>query len=342
MNIQSDLFQSELRDIARLPLPYADFANKTVAVTGAGGLIGRYMLYALDAINRAHHLNLRLIALCRNPERTMRRLSGIENLTYMQYDARLPLNADLTADYILHAASNAHPIAFSGDPVGTMQANVLGTMNLLEAARRCNARFLMCSTGEIYGENPAIDAFSETDFGMVNPMNPRSCYPEGKRAAETLCACYAAQYGVHAMAARITYTYGPTITDESSRADAQFLRRAMAGEDIVLKSSGSQVRSYCYAADTIAALITLLLTGELGQAYNVANPDCSVSIREYAETLARIAGVRVIFELPPDQERAGYSKVNRAVLNAEKLMRLGWKPKYDLAAGLAHTIEICK
>lgn len=173
MNIQSDLFQAELRDIAQLPLPYASFANKTVAVTGAGGLIGRYMLYALDAINRAHHLNLRLIALCRNPERTARRLSGIENLTYMQYDARLPLNTDLTADYILHAASNAHPIAFSGDPVGTMQANVLGTMNLLEAARRCNARFLMCSTGEIYGENPAIDAFSETDFGMVNPMNPR-------------------------------------------------------------------------------------------------------------------------------------------------------------------------
>lgn len=342
MNIQSDLFQSELRAIARLPLPYADLTDKTIAVTGAGGLIGRYMLYALDAINRAHHLNLRLIALCRDPKRTAPRLAGIDHLTYLKYDARLPLDAPLEADYILHAASNAHPIAFSGDPVGTMQANVLGTMNLLEAARRCNARFLLCSTGEIYGENPDVEAFSETDFGMVNPMNPRSCYPEGKRAAETLCACYAAQYGVHAMAARITYTYGPTITDTNSRADAQFLRRALAGESIVLKSSGSQVRSYCYAADTVSALITLLLKGEAGQAYNVANPACSVCIRDYAETLARIAGVAVAFDLPPEQEKNGYSRVNRAVLNADKLMALGWQPRYDLATGLAHTIEICK
>ncbi len=342
MNIHSDLFRSELREIARLSLPYADLAGKTVAITGAGGLIGRYMMYALDEISRAHDLKLRLIALCRNPDRTQALLSEIENLSFAEYDARLPIRQEFRADYILHAASNAHPIAFSGDPVGTMQANVLGTMYLLEAARSSGARFLMCSTGEIYGENPDVDAFSENDFGMVDPMNPRSCYPEGKRAAETMCACYAAQYSVHAMAARITYTYGPTITDDSSRADAQFLRRALAGEDIVLKSSGAQVRSYCYAADTIAALIAILLKGEACQSYNIANPACSVSIREYAETMAHIAGVRVVFDLPPEQEKIGYSKVNRAVLNADKLIRLGWQPMYDLETGLAHTIEICK
>lgn len=342
MNVNSDLFRDELREIAELPLPWDNLAGRCVAVTGAGGLIGRYLMYALDEVSRRRDLNLRLTALCRNPERAAAQLAGTRRLALVPYDARLPLQHEFEADYILHAASNAHPTAFSTDPVGTMQANVLGTMRLLEAARRTGARFLLCSTGEIYGENPDVDAFSETDFGSVNPMQPRSCYPEGKRAAETMCACYAAQYGVHAMAARITYTYGPTITDENSRADAQFLRRALAGEDIVLKSSGSQVRSYCYAADTVAALITILLKGEACQAYNIANPDCAVSIREYAEAMARIAGVRIAFDLPPEQERRGYSKVTRAVLNADKLLALGWRPRYDLETGLAHTIAICR
>ena len=342
MNIHHPLLAEEFAKIAALDLPYDDLAGKAVAVTGATGLVGSYLLRALDAVNRAHGLKLRLIALCRKPERAKERLSGMENLTILPYDACAPLDGSWQADYIVHAASNAHPLAFSNDPVGTMQANLLGTMQLLEHVRATGGRLLFLSTGEIYGENPELASFDEHSFGSIDPMRFRACYPESKRAAETLCASYAQQYGVDALVARLTYTYGPTITKESSRADAQFLRCALEGRDIVLKSPGTQIRSYCYAADTVSALITLLLKGATGEAYNVANPTCSPSIREYAGTLAGLAGVQLMFDLPPESERAGYSAVTRAVLNPEKLMNLGWRAAYDLREGLSHTLEISR
>lgn len=340
MNIHHPLLAEEFAKIAALDLPYDDLAGKAVAVTGATGLVGSYLLRALDAVNRAHGLKLRLIALCRKPEAAKDRLSGMENLSILSYDACAPLNANFRADFTVHAASNAHPLAFSSDPVGTMQANLLGTMQLLEHVRATGGRLLFLSTGEIYGENPELASFDEHSFGSIDPMRFRSCYPESKRAAETLCASYAQQYGVDALVARLTYTYGPTITKESSRADAQFLRCALEGRDIVLKSPGTQIRSYCYAADTVSALITLLLKGATGEAYNVANPTCSPSIREYAGTLAGLAGVQLMFDLPPESERAGYSAVTRAVLNPEKLMNLGWHAAYDLREGLMHTLAI--
>ena len=240
MNERHPLLAEELDRIAALNLPYERLDGKTVAVTGAGGLVGNYLMRALDAVRRAHGLNLTLIALCRSPERSRAQLRGVDALTCIEYDATRPLTADFRADYVLHAAANAHPLAFSSDPVGTMQGNILGTMNLLEHMRETGGRFILFSTGEIYGERPDLPGgFDETSFGSVDPMNPRACYPESKRAAETLCAAYARQYGVDALAARLTYTYGASITDQNSRADAQFLRRALAGEDIVLKSVGA-------------------------------------------------------------------------------------------------------
>ena len=317
----------ETAAIAALPLPWEKLRGKTIAVTGATGLIGGSFLRILSGLG----LGLRLIGLCRSPEKL--RIPGVEAV---QYDARAGL-PDFEADFILHAASNAHPLAFSADPVGTMQANLLGTMRLLEKIRG-GGRLLLCSTGEIYGEAPALDAFSETSFGAVDPMRARACYPESKRAAETLCAAYHAQYGCDALVARLCYVYGPDITPENSRADAQFLRKARAREDIVLKSPGSQLRSYCYVADAVSALLTILLKGEAGQAYNVANPASVCSIREYAQTLADLAGVSLRFELPPEAEKQGYSTVSRAVLDPAKLMQLGWEGRYDLREGLWRTL----
>lgn len=342
MNPQHPLFLEEMEAIARLPLPFEQLRGKTIAVTGATGLIGSSFLRALNAASHAHRLNLRLIALCRNPERAKSILADIPQIEYRQYDACASTDDDFRADYILHAASNAYPMAFSADPVGTMQTNILGTMKLLEHIRRHGGRLVFCSTGEIYGEDPDIEAFEETSFGAVDPMRARACYPEGKRAAETLCAAYAAQYGTDALAARLCYVFGPAITKENSRADAQFLRKALAGEDIVMKSPGRQIRSYCYAADAAAALITLMLKGEKGQAYNIANPAGISSIRNYARTLAELAGVQLKFELPPEVEKQGYSTVSRAVLNPGKLMKLGWQPQYDLRTGLSHTLEISR
>ena len=313
----------------------------TVLITGITGMIGACLADALTLLNDRQNLDMTVYGLSRNPGRMAGRFPGV---ILRAADLSDP-SADLPeADFIVHAASNTHPAAFSADPVGTMLGNLTGTHALLERLRvRGRGRLLFVSTGEIYGENPAVtEGFSETDFGRIDPMNPRSCYPESKRASETLCACYVRQYGVDALAARLSYVYGPTINESDSRASAQFLRRAVAGEDIVLKSEGAQVRSYTYVADAISGLLTLLLRGATGEAYNVADRGGTVSIREYAEALARLAGVQVRFELPSEQERRGYSVFTRAVQKPDKLEALGWRPGVDFETGLSHTLTACR
>ena len=344
MNPLHPLYQQDLAAVcSRLPDAGA-LQNAAVMVTGATGMIGACLTDLLVCLNRARNLNRRVIAPCRSAARARARFSYAPEVEILVHDVLSPADKLPRADFIVHAASNAHPTAFSADPVGTMLANINGTLHLLNHLRATGGhRFLFISTGEIYGENPAVtDGFSEDDFGKIDSMNPRACYPESKRAAETLCASYVRQYGADAVAARLCYVYGPTLSPANSRADAQFLRKALAGEDIVLKSAGSQVRSYCQVTDAAAALLTILLRGETGAAYNVANRDSVHSIREYAETLAALAGVGVTFDLPPESERQGYSAVTRAVQKPDRLEALGWSPRLTLREGLLHTLAILK
>ncbi|MBR6766975.1 MAG: NAD-dependent epimerase/dehydratase family protein [Clostridia bacterium] len=319
--------------------------GKKVLITGATGLIGSFMVDVLLWLNETAGAGIAVYAAGRSEDGMRVRFGNAMDkpyFTFVPYDACKPVQFDFRADYVFHAACSAHPLAYAKDPVGIMQANLFGTMQLLEYLRGCpDAGFVFLSTGETYGENPDLpDGFSETSHGYVDPMNPRSCYPESKRGAETLCASYAAQYGVNARVARLCHVYGPTITRDNSRADAQFLRKALSGEDIVMKSTGSQVRSFCYVADAARALFRIMLDGGKGQAYNVANRYSVASIRDYAEILASTAGVSLTFDLPPEAEKAGYSKVTRAVLNPAKLENLGWSAEYSLEKGLYHTYTI--
>lgn len=331
-----------LRDVDRAIQALPDvqkLRSARILITGATGLVGAFLTDCLLALSDQNALDLRLYALCRNAARAKERFGERVNAIVADVSEAIALPE---CDYIIHAASNAHPKAFSADPVGTMLANILGVRNLLEHLRaQGHGRLLFVSTGEIYGDNPAIrDGFSETDFGKIDSMNPRACYPESKRAAETLCASYLSQYRVDSVVARLCYVYGPTITNENSRADAQFLRNALSKTDIIMKSAGAQVRSYCYVADAARALITILSGGESGSAYNVANRAAVRSIREYAEALAKVAGVQVKFETPEDAEKRGYSTVSRAVQKPDRLEALGWKPLFSFEEGIEHTFRI--
>lgn len=342
MNPLHPIYVSDLaRALDSLTAPDA-LKDTTIMITGATGMVGACLTDMLGLANEKLGLNVHILALCRNVDRARARFSHLSCVEPVACDLTRPVSDLPKADYIIHAASNAHPMAFSTDPVGTMQSNILGTMNLLShLVSTGGRRLLFVSTGEIYGENPQVkDGFSEDSFGRIDSMNPRSCYPESKRAAETLCAAYVRQFGADAVVARLCYIYGPTIAPDNSRADAQFLRKAMAGESIVMKSEGLQMRSYCYVADAAAALLTILLKGESGNAYNVASRDSEHSIREYAWTLAGLAGVEVVFDLPPEAERAGYSTVTRAIQNPAKLEALGWKAGTALKVGLQHTLDI--
>ncbi len=335
------IYESDLIELCDALGDVEPLRGKRVLITGVTGMIGAGLADALGVLNRRRGLGMTLFGVSRNPARWAERFPGVTLIAadLNRADCALP-----EADFVVHAASNAHPGAISGDPVGTMLCNLRGTLALLEQLRRAGSgRLLFISTGEIYGENPAVaDGFAETDFGRVDPTNPRSCYPESKRAAETLCASYAAQYGVDALIARLSYVYGPTQTAGDTRASQQFVRSALAGEDIVLKSPGAQVRTYTYLTDAIAGLLTLLLRGERGEAYNVASRLGTTSIRGYAETLARLAGVNLRFDLPSEQERRSYSKVTRAVQKGDKLEALGWTPRFDVEAGLDRTLRVLR
>lgn len=316
-------------------------SGKRVLITGATGLIGSFMA---DALMMLH--DVEIYAAGRSEDGMRRRFSAAADearFHYIPYDSTQTRTFDFDVDLIVHAATSAHPLAYSADPVGIMKANLVGTMSLLEYLRNhTEARLVFLSTGEIYGENPELPTgFRETDSGWIDPMRPRSCYPESKRAAETLCASYAAQYGANARVARLCHVYGPTFTPSNSRADAQFLRNVLNGEDIVMKSDGSQVRSWCYAADAVNGILHALRYGEAGQAYNVASHAVH-SIREYAQTLCDLGGVSLRFDIPPATEKAGYSRITRAVLDPSKLESLGWKVQYDLRTGLEHTVGCLK
>ena len=207
-----------------------------------------------------------------------------------------------------------------------MRANFNGTDNLLAYGMAHGLRrFLYVSSGEVYGQGDGGKPFAEGDSGYVDCATARACYPSAKRAAETLCASYAAEHGADVVIARPCHTYGPHFTEADNRVYAQFIRNVLRGEDIVMKSDGSQLRSWCYVADCACALLHILLKGERGQAYNVADPSACFSIRELAEAVAAMAGRKVLIELPPEAERRGYSAVTHAVFDTRRLESLGWR-----------------
>lgn len=308
-----------------------------ILITGATGLIGTSLINKILEDNDAGKSSYHITALVRNKDKAESRFSqeikrdDFELLIGDVVNKEIFDNGEW--DYIVHAAGNAHPKAFSLNPVETMTANLIGTINLLEYSKSHNVKkMLYLSTGEIYGEAPisSDEGWDESTAGIVDSMNPRSCYPESKRAAETLCVSYNKEYSVNVAIARLGYVFGTSITDENSRADAQFLRNAIAHEDIVMKSKGEQLRSYCYVKDCANAILCLLKNAANGEAYNVTNKECTHTIREYAETLADVFGVKVVFDIPDEVEKNGYSTMKKEVLNPNKLYELGWKPEYTL------------
>jgi nucleoside-diphosphate-sugar epimerase len=319
-------------------LPLETLQDKNILITGASGLIGGALVdILLSYIPKAN-----VYAMARSQSKAEQRFKDYLNNPYFHIivaDVNTPLEGNTDFHYIIHAASNANPNAYSLDPVGTMWTNINGTRNLLEYGRNHQLqRIVYVSSGEIYG-NGDNAVWAESDGGYIDTMSVRSCYPSSKRAAETLCVAYAEQYGIDTVVARPCHTYGPHFTDSDSRAYAQFVRKARAHEDIVLKSKGEQFRSWIYVADCVTAILTILLRGENKQAYNIADTHSNVTIREMAEKIATIAGTKVVFDIPNTIEQKGFSQIRRAIFSTDKLESLGWHTQYTLDEGLRNTIN---
>ena len=341
---KSDIYFQDLSTIASLSLPWHKIKNKSVLITGATGLIGRVLVDLLMYRNKWNNDNVHVIALSRNEDtikECFKEYSKNKLFTYVIQDIKNPITIDYFVDYIIHCASNADPVAYATDPVGTMTGNFLGMNNLLQYAKKYNVeRTIYLSSGEVYGEIESGQKFIEDNFGYVDYTTSRACYPSSKRATEILCLSYFQQFKVDIIIARLSHVYGPTFTKNDSRVFAQFFRRALAEKDIIMKSNGLQVRSYCYVADAVSALMTLLFCGTPGEAYNVADNNSNISIRQLAEYIASAVGRKVIIKITNDLESKGYSKVETSIFDTSKLESLGWEPKTKIKEGLIKSINI--
>lgn len=341
------LYIEDVQRVAELELPWEQLENSTVLVTGAGGLLGSFLIDVIMERNRNYNCNCNIIAVGRNEKKAKERFKeywGEEHFVFLVHDVNDSLEPVLnrSIDYMIHLASNTHPVAYASDPIGTITTNIIGTNNLLEYAVNHDCkRFVFASSNEIYGENRGdTEFFDENYCGYLNSNTMRAGYPESKRCAEALCQAYIKQKNMDIVIPRFTRSYGPTMLLTDTKAISQFLKKGVQKEDIVLKSEGTQYYSYTYMADAISGLFTVLLKGNCGEAYNIADEKSDIMLKDLAKIIADYAGKRVVFELPDELEKSGYSTATKARLDGNKIKQLGWKPKYDIKSGIERTLEV--
>lgn len=350
MNLYNNKYYKEdIRFVTELNLPWNKLKNKNIMISGATGLIGSFLIDVILEKNINNNLNCTVYALGRNEEKAKDRFFKFvedPHFIFITYDVRQPLIRDDigTIDYVLHLASNTHPMLYSTDPIGTITTNIIGVQNMLDFAVTHHAkRFAFASSNEVYGENRGDVEFFEEDYcGYINCNTLRAGYPESKRCSEALCQAYKSQKGLDIVIMRLTRSYGPTMIMSDTKAVSQFIKNCIAEEDIVLKSSGTQYYSYTYMADAVSGILWTLLLGENGEAYNIAEEYNDIMLKDLAKIIAKINDKTVVYEEPGYIETVGYSKATKARLNGHKLQKLGWKPKYNIKSGIERTIKILK
>lgn len=317
------------------------FRNKSFLVTGATGLIGSAICDLLLQLNSDYQLNIELYGGGRNVDKLAARFEFFQSSAFhpVFYDATSEFVFNTPVDFIIHCAGLAHPAAYRDLPVEVIQTTVNGTSNMLNFARRVNAtRLLYVSSSEIYGSRDGQAPFVESESHPIDLQNPRSCYPISKRLAENLCTAYFSEYGVQSVIARPGHVYGPTALAYDSRAHTEFALCAHRGEDIVLKSTGAQRRSYIYSTDAAAALLLILIKGKAATPYNVGVPETYISIRELAETFARCGGVKVKTAIPSAKEASAFNPMSTSALDCSLLKKLGFEATFSLESGVLQTL----
>ena len=338
-----------LRTISAFPLWNA-LEGKTLLLSGATGMIGCFLVDLIMQRNEsvAKGSRCRIIAVGRNITTARERLShwfDSSEFYFVVHDIAKPLHElSHPPDYLIHGASTSHPIEYSTDPINTVLSNVFGTHTMLELAeQKTGSRLLLISSVEVYGENRGdTERFKENYCGYVDCNTLRAGYPEAKRVSEALCQAYIAQEKVDAAVIRLPRCYGPTMKMEDSKAVAQFIKNGVNGENIVLKSEGKQLYSFAHVSDAALGILWVLLRGESGQAYNLSDERSDVMQKDLAALIANYMGTKVIFDLPGEIERRGYSTVQKALMDGAKLRELGWDARYDISSGICETIDILR
>ncbi len=317
--------------------------DSRILVTGATGMIGQNIVNLVQTLNRQENAEIQLLLHGRSREKLNRLYPSSEaeklvcDVTELQYDGPV--------DYIIHTASVTGGSKQHLDyPMRTLGTAIDGTRRVLDLGLEKGSKGLVfLSSLEVYGfTGTAGKNITETDGGYIDTMNPRSSYSEGKRVSECLFTAYAKQYGLPAKVARLTASFGAGVSPTDKRVFAQFAQSILAGDNIVLKSTGETVRDYCDALDVASALLTILAVGKPGEAYNVANMETEISIRDLAQRFIDLypeSGSKLVFDLNEDAASLGYNPVMRNVLDSSKLMELGWRPSYGIDDMIRHLVE---
>lgn len=341
------LYEEDIRAAAQAPLPWEVLEGKNILAAGATGLLGTALTDVLMYKNKENGLRCHIYTTGRDFGKAERRFRkeyfSDPYFHFLEWNiVDPPPIMPVHMDYILGMASNTHPLAYSQRPIETIITNIYGTKNLLDLCRRQGeGRVIFLSSVEIYGENRRDkELFDEGYTGLLNPNTLRAGYPESKRCGESLCRAYQEEAGVDYVAVRLPRLFGPALLEEDSKAVSQFIHNALEHKDIVLKSDGNQRYSFLYVIDAVTGLLTALLLGVSGEAYNIASGDNDATLKEMAETAALAAGRKVIYERPEENEKAGYSTATVAKLDGTKIKHLGWKPIYNSTDALLRTIHI--
>lgn len=325
------------------PIISTAIKNSSIFITGAGGLICSTLCDLLLYMNKQFHLNNALYFGARNKKKILERFSEFNEGTdyyYINYDASQKLDISINFNYIIHGAGNAVPVLFDKKPVETIIDAINGLNEiLLFASKNQNCRVIYISSSEVYGKKGDQLAYKEEDYSFVDILNPRACYPSSKRVCETLCSSYFKEYNVDSVIVRPGHIYGPQFTEHDNRAATVFLKDVLKG-DIIMKSKGSQLRSFCNSLDCASAILTVLIKGNTNCAYNISNPKSIATIFEYAECLAKIAGRKIQFENPSDSELKSYNLMDISSLDSTKIENLGWQGVFNLEEGIIHSFKV--
>ena len=304
-----------------------------ILLTGAAGFLGSHLLKKL--LNLDHKL-IGIDDLSSGYIENIKNLEFNPNFTFVRHDIRKPINVEV--DAILNFACPASPVAYQKDPVRTIETNFLGMINLLHLAKETGAMVIQASTSEIYGD-PKESPQQEEYWGNVNPIGIRSCYDEGKRAAETLCFDYKRQYDLDTRVLRIFNTYGPNMSQNDGRVVSNFIVQALKNDPITIYGTGDQSRSFCYVSDLVDGIYKLLtLATPIQTPINLGNPN-EFTVSELAKSIIEITGSKseIIYkQLPQDDPKQRKPDISKA----KKL--LGWQPEIQLQEGLEKTVHYFK
>lgn len=325
----TELEKQDIEKVALLPYKWEKLNNKTIMISGGTGFIGSFIIGVIRYRNEKYNANTKIISLSRKGG------NSDEMVEYLKTDITQSVLYDGKVDYILHLASNTHPKQYGEDPVGTITTNVIGCNNLLKLATDKKATFLLASSVEIYGQGTEMP-MDEQYCGYIDCNIARSGYNEAKRTSEILCQSYKQQYEIEVKIARLARVFGVD-NKIDTKAMSQFMDKAVTGENIVLKSKGNQRFSYCYVADAVSGILKVLLDGEIGEAYNIADEDEGMTLGEYAEYMALLANKEVIYQIEDDKAA---SRASFALMDCTKIKKIGWKPMYTVKEGLERTYKI--